>query len=90
MEKVRERGSVGPQPFAAWDGAAMPCPSQAAAASPQGPHRSAWFIPASPELVCQVLATGTGPPEVFDRLGEAGYVLGSGGGCGGVVQDSRT
>lgn len=26
MEKVRERGSVGPQPFAAWDGAAMPWP----------------------------------------------------------------
>lgn len=41
MEKVRERGSVGLQPFAAWDGAATPWPSPAAAASPGCPRRSA-------------------------------------------------
>lgn len=34
MEKVRERGSVGPQPCAAWDGAAVPWPSCVPGVSP--------------------------------------------------------
>lgn len=34
MEKVRERGSAGPQPCAAWDGAAMPGPSCVPGVSP--------------------------------------------------------